>query len=119
MLGAWVACPPVAGRDDLTDDQWALIEPLMLSSGRGGQWRDHRQVVDGIPWQLRTGAPWRDLPERYRPWKTLRERLRRWTADAPGTASWPMSRTRRPGRSSGSSRSTPVLCALTSMWPGP
>ena len=49
--------------------------------GRGGQWRDHRQVINGILWQLRTGAPWRDLPERYGPWKTCHERLRRWTAD--------------------------------------
>ncbi|MFE2937011.1 IS5 family transposase [Streptomyces sp. NPDC059278] len=69
------------GRDDLTDEQWALIDPLMPSSGRGGQWRDHWQVVDGILWQLRTGAPWRDVPERYGPWKTLHESLRRWTAD--------------------------------------
>ncbi len=48
--------------------------------GPGGQWRNHRQVIDGILWQLRTGAPWRDVPERYGPWKTLHERLRRWTA---------------------------------------
>jgi transposase len=32
-------------------------------------------------WKLRTGAPWRDLPERYGPWKTCHERLRRWSAD--------------------------------------
>ncbi|WP_374935585.1 IS5 family transposase [Streptomyces sp. B226SN101] len=80
MFPAAVACRSVAGRDDLTDEQWDLIEPLMPSSGRGGQWRNHRQVIDGILWQLRTGAPWRDVPERYGPWKTLHERLRRWTA---------------------------------------
>ena len=71
----------MAGRDDLSDEQWALIELLLPVSGRGGQWRDHRQVIDGILWQLRTGAPWRDVPDRYGPWKTLHERLRRWTAD--------------------------------------
>ncbi|MGY3064485.1 transposase [Streptomyces sp. TE3672] len=71
----------MTGRDALTDEQWALIDPLTPSSGRGGQWRDHRQVVDGILWQLPTGAPWHDVPERYGPWKTLHERLRRWTAD--------------------------------------
>ena len=38
-------------------------------------------VINGILWKLRTGAPWRDLPERYGPWKTCHERLRRWTAD--------------------------------------
>jgi transposase len=38
-------------------------------------------VINGILWQLRTGTPWRDMPERYGPWKTAHERLRRWTAD--------------------------------------
>jgi transposase len=38
-------------------------------------------VINGILWKLRTGAPWRDLPERYGPWKTAHERLRIWTAD--------------------------------------
>ena len=38
-------------------------------------------MINGILWKLRTGAPWRDLPERYGPWKTCHERLRHWTAD--------------------------------------
>lgn len=54
---------------------------MLPASGRGGQWRDHRQVVNAILFKLRTGAPWRDLPERYGPWKTAHERLRRWTMD--------------------------------------
>lgn len=54
---------------------------LPAGRGRGGQWRDHRQVINGILWKIRTGARWRDLPERYGPWKTCHERLRRWTAD--------------------------------------
>ncbi|GAA5772194.1 IS5 family transposase IS1648 [Streptosporangium roseum] len=54
---------------------------LPEGGGQGGQWRDHRQVINGILWQARTGAPWRDVPDRYRPWKTLHERLRRRTAD--------------------------------------
>ena len=45
------------------------------------RWRDHRQVINAILWKLRTGAPWRDLPDRYGPWKTAHERLRVWTAD--------------------------------------
>ena len=66
----------------MTDAAWARIERLLPAGrGRGGQWRDHRQVIDAILWKLRTGAPWRDLPERYGPWKTAHERLRRWTAD--------------------------------------
>src|SRR5262249_56008637 len=47
----------------------------------GGQWRDHRQVINGILWKLRTGAPWRDLPERYGPWQTCADRLYRWRRD--------------------------------------
>jgi transposase len=69
-------------RGELTDAAWAAIEALLPKpSTRRGRWRDHRQVIDGILWKLRTGAPWRDLPERYGPWKTCHERLRRWTAD--------------------------------------
>jgi transposase len=72
----------VVRRDGLTDASWAVISPLLPEAGkRSGRWRDHRQVIDGILWKLRTGAPWRDLPDRYGPWKTCHERLRRWTAD--------------------------------------
>jgi hypothetical protein len=73
---------PVVRRGELTDEAWAVIAPLLPAPGRScGRWRDHRQVINGILWKLRTGAPWRDLPERYGPWKTCHERLRRWTAD--------------------------------------
>ena len=66
----------------MTDRAWDRIEPLLPPMGRrGGRWRDHRQVMNAILWKLRTGAPWRDLPERYGPWKTAHERLRKWTAD--------------------------------------
>jgi transposase len=72
----------MVGRGELTDKAWAAIEPLLPAAGaRNGRWRDHRQVINGILWKLRTGAPWRDLPERYGPWKTCHEWLRRWTAD--------------------------------------
>lgn len=71
----------MVGRGVVTDVAWARIEPLLPFSGRGGQWRDHRQVLDGILWTLRTGAPWRDVPGRYGPWKTAHERLRKWTMD--------------------------------------
>jgi transposase len=72
----------MVGRHELTDAAWARIEPLLPESGkRGGRWRDHRQVINAILWQSKTGVPWRDLPERYGPWKTAHERLRKWTAD--------------------------------------
>lgn len=72
----------VVRRGELTDAAWAVIEPLLPEPAKArGRWRDHRQVINGILWKLRTGAPWRDLPERYGPWKTCHERLRRWSAD--------------------------------------
>lgn len=69
-------------RHELTDQAWAEIAPLLPRTGRpGGQWADHRRVVNGILWKLATGVPWRDLPERYGPWQTCHERFRRWQAD--------------------------------------
>ncbi len=69
-------------RHELTDQAWAEIAPLLPANGRpGGQWAEHRRVLNDILWKLATGVPWRDLPERYGPWKTAHERLRRWTAD--------------------------------------
>jgi len=69
-------------RGDLTDNEWARLEPLLPAQKRvepGGQYRDHRQVVNGNLWALRTGAPWRDLPERYGAWQTCYSRFRRWS----------------------------------------
>lgn len=66
----------------MTDGEWAILGPLLPGQPkRGGQWRDHRQVINGICWVKRTGAPWRDMPERYGPWKTAHERFRRWAED--------------------------------------
>ena len=68
------------GRGDLTDDQWQWLEPLLPAqkprTGRPG--KDHRTVINAILWVLRTGAPWRDLPERYGPWRTVASRFYRW-----------------------------------------
>ena len=73
----------MVGRGELTEDAWAVIASLLPSSGgrRGGRWRDHRTVINGILWKLRTGAPWRDVPESYGPWQTLADRLYRWRRD--------------------------------------
>jgi transposase len=63
-------------RHELSDQQWELIAPYFPANGkRGGQWKDHRTVVNGILWRLRTGAPWRDLPAGYGQWKTVHDRL--------------------------------------------
>ncbi|GHG63308.1 hypothetical protein GCM10018779_32790 [Streptomyces griseocarneus] len=60
----------------------ACLAPLLPQvNGRGRQWRDHRQVVNGVLRHLRTGAPWRDLPERYGPWQTAYKRFCQWESD--------------------------------------
>jgi transposase len=69
------------GRGDLSDDQWRLIEGLLPTQKRGGKWNDHRLMFNGIMWILRTGAPWRDLPERYGKWQSVYHRFNRWRKD--------------------------------------
>ena len=44
-------------------------------------WQDHRRIINGILWRLRTGAPWRDLPARYGPWQPVYDRFVRWQRD--------------------------------------
>ncbi|GHB10415.1 hypothetical protein GCM10010305_61580 [Streptomyces termitum] len=67
---------------ELTEAEWRRLKPLLpTGDNRCGRWRDHRQVINGILHRVRTGAQWRDLPERYGPWKTVYERHRRWSAD--------------------------------------
>jgi transposase len=79
----WEEGSQLVGRGELTEEAWSVIAPLLPTSGgrRGGQWRDHRTVINGILWKSRTGAPWRDLPERYGPWQTCADRLYRWRRD--------------------------------------
>lgn len=69
-------------RHALSDRQWGRIAALFERPRRpGGQWKDHRLMLDGVLWVMKTGAQWRDLPERFGPWKTVYERFRRWRAD--------------------------------------
>jgi transposase len=67
----------------LSDAQWARVEPLMPSSDgqRGRPFRDHRQVVEGIVYRLRTGIAWRDLPVSFGPWQTVWKRHKRFSVD--------------------------------------
>lgn len=72
----------MGGRGEVTDTAWATRERLLpANGGRGQQWRDHRQVLNGIRWKLRTGAPWRDVPERDGPWRTVYARVVRGHSD--------------------------------------
>src|SRR5919199_257458 len=90
-------------RHELSDAEWARLGPLLPPHRAGRPRTDDRRVVNGILWKLATGAPWRDLPERYGPWQTVYTRFRRWTqagvwdqlfaavqrqADAVGTLDW-------------------------------
>src|SRR5215210_7947705 len=66
-------------RHELTNDQWARLAPLLPKRARVGRPpKDHRLILNALYWLLRTGAPWRDLPERYGPWQTVYSRFRRW-----------------------------------------
>jgi transposase len=49
--------------------------------GRGHPWLPHHRALNGILWVLHTGAPWRDVPERYGPWQTVYDRFNRWRKD--------------------------------------
>ena len=67
---------------DLTDAQWEVLKPLIpdpprREDGRGRPWRDPRDVLNGILWVLRTGAPWHDLPECYPPYQTCHRRFQK------------------------------------------
>jgi transposase len=67
-------------RFELSDETWARIAPH-LPAERGRKARpatDNRRMVNAMLWILRTGAPWRDLPEHYPPWKSVYSRFSRW-----------------------------------------
>ena len=68
---------------DLTEAQWNRLAPLLPKprrrpDGRGRPWRDPRDVLNGILWIMRTGAPWHDLPARYPPYQTCHRRFQLW-----------------------------------------
>jgi len=68
---------------ELTNEQWSRIEPIIIKSisdkdTRGRKKRDPRDVLNGILWILRTGAPWKDMPQRYPPYQTCHRRFQKW-----------------------------------------
>ena len=98
----------VTGRADLSDAQWAVLEPQLPRGKKPGRPPDRtkRQLIDGIRWRTRTGAPWRDVPPAYGPWQTVYGLFRRWQrngtwrailtalqgrADAAGLITWDVS----------------------------
>lgn len=92
-------------RGDLTQQQWNRLQPLLPPEKphTGCPSKDHRTVINGMLWILRTGAPWRDLPRRYGAWQTVSGRFYHWRrigllqqlftalqqqADAEGNLNW-------------------------------
>ena len=71
-------------RYELTDEEWNRIAPLLPPENSGKQGRPqkfNRTILNGIVWIARSGAPWRDLPERYGSWQTVYSRFRKWIED--------------------------------------
>ena len=63
----------------LSDDQWQQLQDLLPRNGaRGGQWKDHRLMIDGILWALSDGGRWRNLPAEFGPWQSVYDRFRTW-----------------------------------------
>jgi transposase len=76
----------MARGEELTDEQWAVIEPhlpelLRREGGRGRPWRENREVMSGILSILRSGARWQDLPGRFPPYQTCHRRFQQWVKD--------------------------------------
>jgi len=73
----------------LTDKQWKAIEPLLPKLKSGGRpWKNNRLVFEGILWILRTGARWKDLPERYPSPSTCWRRLKLWEEQGVWEKMW-------------------------------
>lgn len=71
-------------RYELTDEEWNKLVDLLPPENTGKPGRpgkDNRTIMNGIVWIARSGAPWRDLPERYGPWETIYSRFRKWIED--------------------------------------
>ena len=67
-------------RHVLSDREWDLLAPLLPQRARTGRPpADHRTIIDALLWLAKTGAPWRDLPDRLGPWGTVATRFYRWT----------------------------------------
>jgi len=75
----------MARREELTDEQWSLIEPLFdkppIVATRGRPRRAEREVMNGVLWILRSGARWCDLPDRFPPYQTCHRRFQQWVKD--------------------------------------
>ncbi|WP_439957704.1 IS5 family transposase [Microbacterium paraoxydans] len=70
-----------ASRTEISDEAWAVIGPLFPAvKATGRPPVDRRAVVEATAWRYRTGAPWRDVPERFGNWNTIYKNFNRWSA---------------------------------------
>lgn len=65
-------------RYELTDQEWTTIKPILPNKPRGVPCVNDRRVLNGIFWVLRSGPPWRDLPQSFGPYNTCYNRFVRW-----------------------------------------
>jgi|SRR5665213_519002 len=72
----------MAGRWELTEEQWELVEPVLRprrrKDNRGRPWHDTRAVLNGVLWVLGSGAQWSELPRKYPPYQTCHRRFQNW-----------------------------------------
>lgn len=78
------------GRGDLTDEQWEKLQPLLppQKAWTGQPAADHRRIINAILWLHCTGAPWRDIPERYGKHSTISSRFYRWRSAGVWQQAW-------------------------------
>src|SRR3954463_4808350 len=72
----------MVARQEISDETWAVLEPLFpRAKATGRPMMNMRSTVEGIAWRFRTGAPWRDVPERFGHWNSIYQRFSDWSAD--------------------------------------
>ena len=102
-------------RGDLTEAEWRVLKELLPverppgKCGRGRPPQDNRNVINGILWRLRTGTPWRDVPEKYGDWNTIYRRFLRWSKSGV----WESVATARPETMAESGHHDALLCLTT------
>jgi transposase len=75
----------MAGRWELSDEQWELVEPILRpvrrEDNRGRPWHDTRAVLNGVLWILGSGAQWAEMPSKYPPYQTCHRRFQQWVRE--------------------------------------
>ena len=77
-------------RHEISDEQWNIIKDHLpgKEGDPGATAKDNRLFINAIFWIAKTGAPWRDLPERFGPWNSMFQRFNRWCKNGVFPKSW-------------------------------